>query len=332
MWKAATMKSATGRIVALIGLLAVVATTAAFFIGSFTQTTSSKNESTPAQRTGPSIDGTYRVDYDAQAQSKNGKPVPAEPIPALAWSFQSACPDAGCVATAARLRGGGSDLRVVLDLIDGRWVEAHMAEAGSCPGGATAPHLAAWSLQAKPDGTFTGTQTDMFMGNTCTTVLQTPITLTRIGDAAPTAVDPATLPPRVPSIPERLRGQYTYTVTKRPRGEQVEQYPVAVRTICARNSVNCASLLTSRQDVGRDNVQAFEFLTDRWTWGVENDGTCTAGDEVKGSVHQKLIVDLPLPQPNADPIAKLAGTSTTEFTGDCGENETSDVTLERLSD
>lgn len=326
------MKSATGRIVALIGLVAVVATTVAFFIGSFTKTTSSSRESTATQRTGPSIDGTFRVDYDAKAQSKNGKAVPAEPIPALAWSFQSACPDAGCVATASRLRGGGTDLKVVLDLIDGRWVEAHMAEAGSCPGGASAPHLSSWSLEPEPDGTFTGTQTDMFMGNTCTTVLQTPLTLTRIGDAAPTAVDPATLPPRIPSIPERLHGQYTYTVTKRPGGEQAEQYPVDVRTICARNTVDCASLLTSRQDVGRDDVQAYQFLTDRWTWGVENDGTCTAGDVVKGSVHQKVTVDLPLPQPNSDPIATLAGTSATVFTGDCGEDETSDVTLARVGD
>ncbi|CAN5767626.1 hypothetical protein BH09ACT7_BH09ACT7_35090 [soil metagenome] len=327
------MKSATGRIVALIGLIAVVASTAAFLIGSFSSRTSSSSESSSsAPSSGPSINGTYRVDYDAKAQSKNGKPVPADPIPALAWSFRSACPDDGCVATASRLREGGSDLKVVLDLIDGHWVEAHMAEAGSCPGGASAPHLSSWSLEPRPDGTFTGTQTDMFMGNSCTTVLQTPIILTRVGDAVPTAVDPAALPPRIPSIPERLHGQYSYTSTKRGTEEPGDRYPVDVRTICARNSVNCASLLTSREDVGRDNVAAYQFLDNRWTWGVENDGTCTAGDVVKGSVHQKIIVDLPLPQPSSDPITQLTGTSTTEFTGECGENETSDVTLERLGD
>jgi hypothetical protein len=325
------MKSATGRIVALVGLIAVVASTAAILIGTFTRATKPSSESSSSPTSGPSIDGTYRVDYDAEAQSKNGKPAPAEPIPALAWSFHSACPVAGCVATASRLREGGADLKVVLDLIDGRWVEAHMAEAGSCPGGATAPHLVAWTLEPKPDGTFAGTQTDTFMGTTCTTVLQTPITLTRVGNAAPTAVDPAALPPRIASIAERLHGQYTYTVTKRDGGE-AQRYPVGIRTICARNTINCASLLTSREDVGRDNVQAYQFIADRWTWGVENDGTCTAGDVVKGAVHQKLLVDLPLPQPNSDPITKLTGTATTEFTGDCGENEMSDVTLDRLGD
>ncbi len=327
------MTSPRKRLFAIIGLLAVVATSAAILVGTLTRISAPKaSEQATAETTGPGINGTYRIDYDAQGQLKNGKPVPAEAIPAFAWSFHSACPDTGCVATAARLRGGGTDLKVVLDLVDGRWVEAHQAEAGECPGGGTAPHLVSWSLSPAADNTFVGTQTDMYMGTGCATVLQTPLTLTRTGSAAPTGVDPAALPPRIPAAPEGLHGRYTFTQTRRGEGESPAPYPVDVRTICARNSVSCGSLFTSREDVGRDHVQVYQFTPDRWTWGAEVDGTCTAGGEVKGTVHQKVLVDLPLPQPNSDPIGTVAGTSTTEFTGDCGENESSDITLVRVGD
>jgi serine/threonine-protein kinase len=337
------LKDARKRLLALIGLIAVVASAAAVLIGTLSQMSASKSaETTPTQTSGPKIDGTYRVDYDANAQSKNGTVTPADPVPAFAWSFQSACPDTGCVATAIRLRDGGTDLKVVLDFLDGHWVETHMAEAGTCPGGGTAPHLVAWSLAPGPGDTFTGTQTDMYMGNVCTTVLQTPITLTRIGNAATAGISPASLPPLVASAPQGLHGQYTYTETPRDdstggngagnNDEPPKPYPVDVRTYCARNSDNCASLMTSRADVGRDRVQAYQFTVDRWTWGVEVDGTCTAGDVVKGAVHQKLVVDLPLPQPNSDPIAKLTGSAVTTYTGDCGDNATSDVSLDRIGD
>jgi serine/threonine-protein kinase len=322
------------RLVAIVGLLAVVATAAAVLVSTLSQISSAPKpgEEPAADTSGPNINGTYRVDYDAKAQTKNGKPVPVDPIPAFAWSFHSACPDTGCVASASRLRDGGTDIQIVLDYVGGRWVEAHMAEAGSCPGGGTAPHLTSWSLAPGPDGTFVGAQTDMYMGTGCATVLQTPVTLTRTGNAMPTAINPSTLPPRIPAAPESLHGRYTFAQTRRGGGESPPPNPVDIRTICARNSLDCGSLFTSREDVGRDNVQVYQFTTDRWTWGVEVDGTCTAGDEVKGTVHQKLIVDLPLPQPNSDPIVNLPGTSTTEFTGDCGENETFDVTLDRVGD
>jgi hypothetical protein len=326
--------SARKRLVAIFGLVAVVASAAAILIGTLSQISSAPKagEDAPADTSGPNINGTYRLDYDAKGQTKNGKPVPAEPIPAFAWSFRSACPATGCVATATRLREGGTDIKVVLDFAGGRWIEAHMAEAGSCPGGGTAPHLTSWSLGPGSDGTFVGMQTDMYMGTGCATVLQTPITLTRVGNAVPTAIDPASLPPRVPAAPESLHGRYMFNQTRRGGGESPAPNPVDIRTICARNSLDCGSLFTSRQDVGRDNVQVYQFVTDRWTWGVEVDGTCTAGDEVKGTVHQKLAVDLPLPQPNSDPIGTLPGTSTTEYTGDCGENETFDVSLNRVGD
>jgi hypothetical protein len=44
------------------------------------------------------------------------------------------------------------------------------------------------------------------------------------------------------------------------------------------------------------------------------------------------VVDLPLPQPNSDPIAKLTGSAVTTYTGDCGDNATSDVSLDRIGD
>jgi hypothetical protein len=322
------------RVFAIVGLLAVVATAAAVLIGTLSQINASKTaqKTTEDTSTGPKINGTYRIDYDAAAQTKNGKPVPADPIPAFAWSFQSACPDSGCVATAARLRDGGTDVKVVLDYVDGRWNEAHMAEAGTCPGGGTAPHLTSWTLAPGPNDTFVGNQTDMYMGTGCATVLQTPLTLTRTGDAAPTAVNPAALPPRIPSAPESLHGRYTFTQTRRGQGDSPPPGSVDIRTVCARNSDNCGSLFTSRQDVGRDNVQVYQYVTDRWVWGAESDGTCTAGGEVKGKVHQTLRVEFPLPQPNSDPIAKLPGSSDTTYTGDCGENESFDVSLDRVGD
>jgi hypothetical protein len=332
------LKDARKRILALIGLIAVVASAAAVLIGTLSQiSASNSSQTTSSQNSGPRIDGTYRVDYNTAAQSKNGTLTPADAVPAFAWSFQSACLDSGCVASAIRLRDGGTDLKAVLDFIDGHWVETHMAEAGTCPGGGSAPHLVAWSLAPGPGDMFTGTQTDMYMGNVCTTVLQTPITLTRTGNAAPTGISPASLPPRVASAADGLHGQYTYTELPHAGGagapgDPPKPYPVDVRTFCARNSDNCASLLTSREDVGRDRVQAYQFIVDRWTWGVEVDGTCTAGDVVKGSVHQKLVVDLPLPQPNSNPIGKLAGTATTTYTGDCGDNGTSDISLDRIGD
>ncbi|EUA08660.1 non-specific serine/threonine kinase domain protein [Mycobacterium xenopi 4042] len=58
----------------------------------------------------PTLDGTYRLDYDRDKRTSNGVPVRHTGIPASWWAFRSSCTTAGCAATGTQLDDGGHQL------------------------------------------------------------------------------------------------------------------------------------------------------------------------------------------------------------------------------
>ncbi|KZS64177.1 hypothetical protein LAUMK35_03047 [Mycobacterium pseudokansasii] len=110
-----------------------------------------------------------------------------------------------CVATASHL-GGETTFAptMVLDQIDGQWLGVAIG-SDKCQG-APAEIWEVFTLQPGPGGSFTGEFAAM-TSNDC--VGKHTVTFTRIGDVDLNSLpDPATLPPRVVSPAEALRGSY----------------------------------------------------------------------------------------------------------------------------
>lgn len=158
----------------------------------------------------PTLDGTYRLDYDRDKRTSNGVPVRHTGIPASWWAFRSSCTTAGCAATGAQLDDGGHQLPGtsgagqpdVLHFVDGYWQAVPKQERVQCrPPGATAvstqTEVVVLSLAAQPDGALRGMQTETVRSNECDAqgaVLRIPVVATRVGDVPPTVsvADPAT--------------------------------------------------------------------------------------------------------------------------------------------
>jgi serine/threonine protein kinase, bacterial len=144
--------------------------------------------------TGPSLNGTYRLDYDNANTTANGTPVNSSNAAETHWwAFQSRCTAQGCVATGSSLNDNdhqqpAGDGRV-LRYTDGHWEDmpylgTHFACAGDDK---TADSEAiSWSLTPQSDDTLNGTVTQLVLTNECGnkgTVWRTPVTVTREGDA-----------------------------------------------------------------------------------------------------------------------------------------------------
>ncbi|MCV7103204.1 serine/threonine protein kinase [Mycobacterium palustre] len=179
--------------------------------------------SPPPAVAGPRLDGTYRLDLDAGAQTVNGV-APSSTVNATrtAWmAFRSECTSSGCIATAVsvaseqrQVAAGGAQ---VFRFVDGHWQQFTPTNEppSPCPGtkGPVTETLTvdvSWEPQS--DGTLRGALTRTASTSECGlkgTVWRIPTTLTRIGDTPPTVVlaDPAFfLDSPAPTAPVRPGG------------------------------------------------------------------------------------------------------------------------------
>jgi serine/threonine-protein kinase len=146
----------------------------------------------------PTLEGTYRVDYDGVNQRRNGviKPV-QEAVQTEWWAFRSRCGSLGCVATAVELDQNNNQvssyLNDVLHFADGRWNSTpdQLLEP-TCTvtkNGVTGPEQSpetdttkTWTPQ--PDGSLRGLQTYKITTNECGQqgrVEEYPFLATRVG-------------------------------------------------------------------------------------------------------------------------------------------------------
>lgn len=158
---------------------------------------------------GATLNGTYRLDYDASKRTGNGIQIRHDAAGTDWWAFRSACTTNGCAAAGTQLDdanhqvasttdGGQSD---TLRFVGGYWEGAPAQERVGCtqPNGqvrATQQETVAWSLVPQADGTLRGTQTETVLSNECGAqgaVVRTPVVATRVGDAPPgvALADPA---------------------------------------------------------------------------------------------------------------------------------------------
>jgi serine/threonine-protein kinase len=153
---------------------------------------------------GPVLDGTYRLDFDLQNQTINGKVTGLGAAVSEYWAFRSVCTPAGCAAAGSELAESnqqeGTGTTSVVHFADGHWqgtttLQAPMdCEKTNKPGHDDETRLWSWDPQA--DGTFRGLQIGTILSDGCGTqgtVYRTPFVATRQGDVAPSVIvaDPA---------------------------------------------------------------------------------------------------------------------------------------------
>ena len=152
-----------------------------------------------------------------------------------------------------------------------------------------------FTLQPRPDGTLAGESTQT-MAVGCAN--KRTVTFTRAGDVdVSTLPDPGTLPPRVVSPAEALRGHY-HELDVTPSGFK-EEGDYAVNTNCLRNGDRCMSFFHAPPT----SWWALVFGGGQWVYAREFDSHCSKG----GTAHVKVNTQFPLPQPAQDPIALLTG-------------------------
>ena len=257
--------------------------------------------STPAPNTGP-FTGTFSVDFgpltDMEGAAQEGEPEKE------VWNLRSVCGASGCVATASRTSGSTLlSSTLVFDDVGGRWLAVATAP-GKCSN-ADAERWEVFSLQPQPDGALTG---EFSSTSPAGCAYKHTVSFTRTGDARVDSLDnPASLPARVVSPAEGLRGRYheTFAYTN---GSGTDEGDVVVRTDCLRSGDRCMSLFHSA-----NITQALVFANGRWTRTEEFDSPCPDG----GTAHAKVTADYPLPQPPEDPIAVLTGHGHQDVTGAC---------------
>src|SRR5262249_48788920 len=160
----------------------------------------------------------------------------------------------------------------------------------------------------RPDGTLAGESTQT-MAVGCAN--KRTVTFTRTGDVdVSTLPDPATLPPRVVSPAEALRGHY-HESDVTPSGFK-EESDYAVHNNCVRPGDRCMSLFHAPPS----SYMALVFGGGNWVYNREFDSRCSKG----GTSHVKFDVHFPLPQPAQDPITLLTGHGHEEVTGATGGN------------
>jgi serine/threonine-protein kinase len=153
---------------------------------------------------GPSLNGTYRFDYDNPHNTRNGTPTDGSAAPETHWwAFQSRCTAQGCVATGSQLDDNDHQKPAgfgrVLRYTNGHWEDlptlgTHFPCANDDK--TTDSETIGWTLNPQSDDTLKGTVTQLVITDECGnrgTVWRTPVTVTREGDAPADIViaDPA---------------------------------------------------------------------------------------------------------------------------------------------
>lgn len=179
--------------------------------------------------------GVYTVDF-GKVTGVDGKQAPGATPTTETWGFRSVCRPEGCVANASRLSGDTMQIpTMVFDQVGDSWVAVGVGST-NC-GKAVGEVWEVFTLQPRPDGTLAG-ESNQLMAVGCAN--KRPVTFTRTGDVdVNTVPDPATLPPRVISPAEALRGHYRETDVT-PNGYR-DQADYLVSTDCLRTGDRCMS-------------------------------------------------------------------------------------------
>lgn len=305
-----------------------VLTTVAALIAGCSSGESGDSSDAAAQSDGPRLDGTYVLDFDVSKRTALGAPAPeTEPVSAR-WAFRSNCSDAGCVATATRMKSDGTAMntRVELDLMDGKWVMVFGEDSRCNAGGQPARVLGAWVLEPQPDNSLTGMWTEITTGTDCPWVVQMPVKATRQGDVPDNleVKDPASLEPRKPSKPEGFQGVYTQTIRTQPDDGQPGILSIDVRTFCVRNTDECAS--TQATSINNDpQTTPLTFEGNRWTYKWDRSGMpCPDGAPSQGFGYDEVT----FPDPAQNPMRRLTGVRRLEVAGPCPGTQVFDLLYE----
>jgi serine/threonine-protein kinase len=271
-----------------------------------------------AAKPGPFV-GSYRADFSAPALI-NGGPLEGAAPSTATWGLRSVCRPDGCVATASRVGGDGGPpvSSLVFDEVNGQWLAVGFG-SDECHN-APAQIWEAFALQLHPDGSLTGDVTGT-SSNTCSG--RQTVTFTRTGDVdAANLPDPATLPPRVVSPAEGLRGRYHSTRTFTNGIEQLQgDYDVV--TSCLRTGDRCMSYFHAPAD-----FRPLVFSGGTWALDTTSDGKCDDGR----LFDLKATGQYPLPQPAQNPIPLLTGHGHWEQTGACAVTADFDETFTRTGE
>jgi hypothetical protein len=211
--------------------------------------------------------GTYRADFSAPTLIEGGLLEGTTPQTAT-WAIRSVCRPGGCVATASRVSGDGPPVTsLVFDQIEGLWFAVGTGSE-QCQG-APAEIWVVLTLQPRPDGTLTGEATGT-TSNTCSG--RQTVTFTRTGDVDVDSLpDPASLPPRVVSPAEGLRGRY-HSTRKFTGGFGQMEGDYQVVTNCLRTGDRCMSYFHAPAD-----FRPLVFNGGTWTLDTSNEGKCDDG-------------------------------------------------------
>jgi serine/threonine protein kinase len=273
---------------------------------------------TATPNTGP-FTGIYRANY-GPITGLNDQPGPDTAKPTDTYAVRSACRPTGCVATASRLSGTTAfPAPMVFDEIGDRWLVVGLSTV-PCK---TDPATESWEvlvLQPRPDGTLSGEFTAT-TSNAC--LAKRTVTLTRTGDVdVETLPDPVTVPPRVVSPAEALRGQYQQS-RNFPSVGQTQKTVYRVATHCLRTGDRCISFFHGQAG----EAEPLTFGDGNWNLFTESDNACRGGQ-----MHVTKSGRYPLPQPLQNPITLLTGNGRQDQTAPCAGNIVFDETFTRIGD
>jgi len=254
----------------------------------------------PAPNTGP-FTGASTVAF-GRVTGVDGKEAPGATPTTETWGVRSVCRPDGCLATASRLTGETMQIAtMVFDQVGGSWLAVSVGST-TC-GKAEGEVWETYSLQTRSDGTLSGESTQTMVAGCAN---RRTVTFARTGDVDVNSLpDPATLPPRVVSPAEALRGRYHQTDVT-PNGYN-EGNDYVVRTDCVRTGDRCMTLFHRPPAA----ALALVFGDGKWIYDRESDNRCSKG----GTAHVKIVAQFPLPQPPQDPITLLSGHGREDVTG-----------------
>jgi serine/threonine-protein kinase len=275
----------------------------------------------PPPNTGP-FTGIYRVDF-GRATRLDGVGDPSATTSTGTYGLRSVCRPAGCVATASKFNGDVAFAStMVFDQVGASWMAVTLA-----PSPCRDANIETWqvfTLQPQPDGSLSG-EFIRLTPNLCQE--KQPVTFTRTGDVDVDAdfkglPDPASLPPRVVSPAEALRGRYRFARTYSGMGTQ-QMGESAVTTYCLRAGDRCMSYFSLAS-----GDMPLAFGNGNWEWTNEADGPCPNGE----MSHLTASARFPLPQPPQNPITELTGQGKWVQTGSCAVNLDTVETFTRTGD
>jgi hypothetical protein len=287
----------------------------------------------PPKPTAPGLNGTYRLDFDGGQQIAGGELKPAKSR-TRNYALRTACLDSGCIATATKLadddphKKADPPVDLVFDFVDGHWRTALREETACSDSDVKGPSITAWDLQSQPDGSLTGTSyVAMNPSPDCAVATETPMTMTRLGDADPgiAPADPGQQKPRTPSGPEGLVGHYNET-SMLHNGSTPGTLRVAIKTLCVRNTDQCASF-KSYQSGDKTPVNSLLFVDGKWQLVQRSQVNCPDGTTAATEKHEEYS----LPQPVSRPLQRVTGSERFDATDTCPAQQL-DLTLERTGD